>query len=405
MRDITVKCFYKNSLLSYDKGWEEVYNKLKEYGVIDSTEDTMLDFTGIYVADPHKFYHFKLLMQLDHIYMKFSSLGKAYETIRLMYILDGKSEDHIQNEEPAPVKKLTAQQKKFLSEANRVYDYIKEVDSQNAVIRIADCYTQLLNMFTPVSIGMALERYCEEHKELKEIIVDINDIAIDTGAISRLIDSKIKINKQYGVSIAFDVNDEECIKKIELYLFQKLNQVYNVEDRLEVIKRLKVGTPGILITFKKSRTKDEFGRYGNGEALSSRIAIFNGVRKARTADGQIGYLADFTSFNGNKFYTKEHYALENDGEELKLETYKTSIPLDSLGLGAEFLGSNAHFARPIQESAEESIIMRHMDEDGKVVAQKYTIAERMKAVFDDFNIQYDEEELNNAIKETSEIIG
>ena len=42
---------------------------------------------------------------------------------------------------------------------------------------------------------------------------------------------------------------------------------------------LKKDTPGLLVKYKKSKAKDDFGREGKGEVISSRIAIYRGIKQ------------------------------------------------------------------------------------------------------------------------------
>ena len=160
--------------------------------------------------------------------------------------------------------------------------------------------------------------------------------------------------------------------------------------------------PGMLIKYKKSKALDDFGREGKGEVVSSRIAIYRGLKQSKTGQP----VAMIEVFNNNYFYTIEHWMVEHDYEEpTSLHSETLEIGLDELGVCDMFLGSKYHFLLPVQQNESETqVVIKEVDENGKNVKVRCTIPERMKIVFDSWGVKYNEESLDEAIKNTKEFL-
>ena len=184
-------------------------------------------------------------------------------------------------------------------------------------------------------------------------------------------------------------------------------QTYTSKEKFDIMRsRLKVNHVGILTKYKDGRAKDEFGRSGKGEKISVRIALFKGF----TRDTNDEILAHFQSYNNNYFYTHDHWYLEHDGEELNDLIYDdVYVKIDDLGIYNDFVGARYHFSSAVQYRPEGSVTMYHMesisDTKSSVVGERYTIPERIKAVFDDFGVDYDQESLDAYIESTRKILG
>ena len=188
-----------------------------------------------------------------------------------------------------------------------------------------------------------------------------------------------------------------------LFIHIATTNKYTVEERRNAIMRnLKLNMPGMLIKYKKSKALDEFGREGKGEVVSSRIAIFRGLKQ--TSHGQT--VAKIEVFNNNYFYTIEHWMVEHDYEEpTSLHNETLEIPLDELGICDLFLGSKYHFLLPIQQSESETqVVIKEVDDDGRNVKVRCTIPERMQIVFDSWNIKYDKQSLEESIEATKKFL-
>lgn len=394
MRTVNVRSIYRLTILTQDSGWKEIYNKVRE--IAKDGEEILLDFNGITVYEPYRHFHFKELFKMKNVRFKFYSLAKAYEQLRVMCKLEGLSDDKVIDVEPNVVEKPDKLQLKIDKYADDIMKYF-DINGEVLSITVSKAYRKLNNSLTAKYIEVAAEKHIKNNPNIKELMVDLREIVVASSVIDILVDMKLHFEKDFGVEVAFNIDDEKTIENIKLHMHTKVEKEYTTKEKVKEFRKINPGTVGILIMYKKSRAKDEFGRYGKGEVLSARVAKFENVSMERLSDGDERLCAEFTSFSGNTLYTREHWLLENDGEELeKLDTNKVIVPVDEIGLYDKFLGSNAHFARPIQEDESESIIMRRIDDNGSVKNVKYNLPERIEAVFNDFNIYYDKEELNAA---------
>lgn len=398
---ISVKGIYGLGILSQEASWKELLHKIELMGLLkDGAENVLLDFKGINVADPYRSISFMKMLRYENLQFKFYGLGKAYEQLKIMCIMDGHSEDKVINVEREAVKKPTKIEITIASNAKELGKHFR-VNGDIAEITIKEKYGQMKNSLSAKYIEKATIDLLEENPTIKEVILDLKGIDIDMPVIDVLVDIKLAIEEEYGVTIAFDIEREDIIEKIQLYLHKKVHKEYSHKEKVEEVRKIPVGTAGVLISYKKSNKLDAFGRQGNGSVASARIATFDGVTYDTDVNGNKTAYAEFTTYNKNSFYTREHWMLQNDGENLQyLNKNCTRIKIDELGVFNKFLGSKAHFARPIQEDKSESIVMWSVRPHGGVVSKEYTLPERIKTVFDDFEVQYNKEYLEEDIRDT-----
>ena len=73
----------------------------------------------------------------------------------------------------------------------------------------------------------------------------------------------------------------------------------------------------------------------------------------------------------------------------------------------KFLGSKYYFGAPIQptDDNDENTTLYSIDTDtGRLLSKDYTIPELIKAVFDDWDIEYNKEEIQYYIDESKRLI-
>lgn len=399
MREIAVRSLYSKTILTLDAGWKEIKDNLDKLGYSDDEEIT-LDFAGITVRDTYRHFNFKDLFARKNIRFRFYNMGKEYEQLKVMAVMDGYTVDKVEHVEPKVVEKPEKKDLRIAQEVKKVKPHFT-VSGHRATIVVKDIYRILGNSLSAKYIEEAAKEVLGENRSIQELMIDLRDVAVYPSVIDLFVEMKLSFERYYNVCVMFNTEDEKVIENMELYMHTKVKKKYSEDDKIAEINNIRKGTAGVLITYRKSRALDEFGRQGNGEVASARIALFNKLVTGVNSDGEKVAYAEFISFNGDTFYTREHWMLENDGEQLdELECNKVKIHINNLGIYDKFLGTKAHFARPIQESKDENIIMRSVVPDGKVVSNTYTLAERIKAVLDDFDIYYDKEELDMAIEET-----
>lgn len=388
-----IKELYNVDTISQDKGWKKVNDALPE------NETIMIDFTGTNIVDPWDCSEFKKLLKNPLVHMKFTNCDEMVRRLKIMCVVEGLDESRIINEVIEIPREKTAEEKKVERIGESLIPLF-EIDGNKAKFKVSTKYSQIHSTNTINYIEYAIERLVNDY-EIKEIILDINGVSILKNVVESMADLVVGYRKS-DIDICVDISDEESINNMKLFIHQATTKAYNAEEREKALnKHLKKNTAGILIKYKKSKALDEFGRHGNGEVVSSRIALF---KKIEVVDGRT--VAVIESYNNNYFYTKQHWMVEHDNEMLSKLTYETlNIDMNELGYGDLFLGSTYHFMAPVQQNINENrVVIKELNENGSNVKVTCTIPERIKLVFDDWGIDYDEGELDKAIVATRETL-
>lgn len=393
---INVRSIYGYTILTQDAGWKTIYDNV--IGIAEKTDEVItLDFQGIKVENPGEIKHFIELFMMDNIKFVFYNID-CYNSLRIKAVLCGLDESKITNVEVGTVKKESKDEKKVRIKSEELIKYIRvNGDTMELVMKEVPWGTSYGNSQTAIFISVASRKVVSENKDIKKFILDITDINVKSEVLETIAQMIVDFKRDYDIDVIMNIDDPDTIDKIKLHVHIKKETAYSYGDKVKAFSKLKKGTVGILIVYKNSRALDEFGRKGHGEVRSARIALFEGMKRLKASDGDIKIYALFRTFNKDTFYTKEHWMLENDGEELnELDSSIVKKPVENMGLYSEFIGEEAHFARPIQKDNSDNIIMRCVDDSGKVVAKEYTIIERIETVFKEFGVEYDEESLEYA---------
>ena len=371
--------------------WEVLMRVMEE-----DNQDTLFDFRGIEVVEPWLNETFKKFIGNEKVYIKMYSAQKAIDTINLACKIGGIKSGRFFNEDIVAPIPMSAEEKKILNMARQLQSYFEDEDGV-PTLKIYKSITQIGSETTVRFIEEALKLYHEENN-VNRLNLDLDTMFVQSNIIKMVsnMEESLLLN---GINLSVISKDKETMNKIGLY--QNVDSTLSLNDKYTIVKTvLEVGTVGMLTKYKRSRAIDEFGRQGKGEAVSCRVAIFKGF--GTNSSGAT--CLQFITFNGNTFYTKEHWALENDNEELEgLEVEHLSIPLVDIGILDKYLGSKYHFMLPIQYEEEDRTLIYSL-EDGKVVHNKLTIPERIKVVFDDWGIDCNRRLLDEAIAKTAKIL-
>ena len=393
-RVIKVKEIYTVDRISNtnSKAWVTILN------TVDLTTPVLLDFAGIDLISPWTNLDFKKILSNENVHIKVYNSAKVAQTLEMMCIIDGLKSGRIENEDIVQKAEISKEQLKINKMAGELQSYFETDDKGIHALHIYKRFNQLGSVNTVNYIEEALKIYCEKHG-LKEVDLVTKNIFIQDNIVEMLSKLIVKFSRVYGINLSIDSTDDEVAKKLKLFVHNQINKQYDVESREETFRNeLKLGTVGLLVRYKKSTAVDTFGRQGNGVPVSCRLSIYVGlVRNQNT--GVLG--AKFRTFDKNFLYTRTHWGLEHDGEILeRLHEDTVVVDLNEIGLKSLFLGSRYHFMLPLQQSHSETITMYGIDENGSTTRTRMTIPERAKAVFDDFNINYNKEELDKAIEDT-----
>lgn len=405
------QCNFKEILpidnISQEKSWMKVYEKLE--GI---TEDIEINFDGVNVVEPWRFKAFQMLLTKNtHVYMTFTNKEDLVSRLHMSCIINGVSTDRVKNIVVVKEKVKTPEELKIEKKGKELMTRF-QIDSNNvATLKTYEIYSQMHSGSTVSYIGSAIEQLNTE-KEITEFIIDLGSISVQLNVLNHLADKIVQYESK-GINIAVDTTDEEISKNIKLFLHQCKNNAYNdIVKRYEKIKAaIKSNTPGMFLRYKSSKALDEFGRHGKGEIVSSRIAIFRQIRivtnkkiKNEQDLRESKIMAVIDTYNNDYFYTKLHWMLEHDNEQLKrLPVDRYEVDISDLGFCDDFLGSRYHFMLPIQKDKKESVpVITGLNDEGRNIKKLCTIPERMKIVFDDWEVKYNEESLDNSIKLTQE---
>lgn len=394
METVLVKSIYPVDTIS--KGNTKAWAKLISYMEGKDT-DTMFDFKGIEVVEPWGTAEFKKFIQNPHVFMTLWNNEKAVNSINIMCKLNNIDTDKAFNESVPVVKaQPTKEELKVAEQAAALQTYFIN-DNGVGVLQIYKRFDQIGVPKTVSYIEAALKKYAEDNGvshlklEAKNIVVQTNVIESVTELIQKLAD--------VGVELDIDSNDTEVMNKVKMYHSLGKSNVNSDQEKIkQITKMLYPGKVGMLIRYKESKATDEFGRSGKGKPLSCRAAVILGMRKNSEGVFEI----HIRTYSGHTFYTREHWALEHDNAILSdLDSKREVITLDQFGMYNCFLGSRYHFIEPVQMNPSDSMTMFGIDPDtGNVTRSVLTIPERIKAVFDDFDVKYDKVALSQSIEDT-----
>lgn len=403
MREVNFKEILAVDNISQEKSWMKVYEKLK-----DIKEDILINFDGVNVVEPWRFKTFQMLLTKNpHIYFTFTNKEDIVSKLHMSCIINGVNTDRVRSVIIKKERVKTAEELKIEKKGKEIAEHF-EIENNVAIIKIYDLYSQLHNSGTIAYIKSAIKEINGE-KEIKEFVIDLGNISVQLNVLKYLATMIIDYESD-GISIAVDTISEQIAKDIKLFLHQCKNEVYNDKfKRLNKIRSaISVNTPGIFLRYKSSRALDDFGRHGKGEVVSSRIAILRKIRviskKSNTSDDlkDARIIVYIDTYNSDYFYTKLHWMLEHDNEELnKLHVDRYEVDIEELGFCDDFIGSKYHFMLPIQKDKKESKpVLVGLNENGRNIKKICTIPERMKLVFDDWGVVYNKEILDKSIELT-----
>lgn len=390
-----LKELYCVDTISQDKGWKKVHDAVTELG-----DEVLIDFSGIHVVDPWQCAEFKQLLKDDKVFMRFTNCEAIVNRIKMMCIIEGLNENRIENVYIELPKEKTAEEKKVENYGNELITMFEISDDNVATFDVSKKYSQMYSTNTLNYLDYAI-REIHQVQCVDKFIIKMGRTPVLENVLEML--AKLIIEyKSMGIDVKADIEDEEAYKSMGLFIHLATNDKYDSNERYRAIKNtLKANTPGILIKYRKSKALDSFGRHGKGEVVSSRIAVFRGIK-----NGNNGPIFMVETFNNDTFYTPQHWMVEHDNEvPSKLQSENVEITMEEIGLCDLFLGTQYHFLMPIQQNeSENQVVIKDIDDDGRNIKQTCSIPERMQIVFDSWNIKYDKESLEESIEKTKEYL-
>lgn len=384
------------------KGNNKPWDKLIDYmDTMDEKSTVEFVFNGIEVNQPWATTRFITFLSDPRVHIRFVNAGDdMIPTIESMCTLSNISGGRVVNEKIQMKKVVSPEEKKIANMAESLQSYFKPAEDGNGVVlHIYDRFTQIGMPMTVEYIKAAVRMYHERTGETN-ICVYTQRIGVPVN-ILELMSAMIDEMMVDGINCFMKIDDPETERNFKISRTVANNRERSMDEKLNILKaRMSMDKPCLLLKYRETRGLDNFGRQGHGEIVSSRIALFKGIG---VKDGEP--TVRLKVFSGHHFYLRDHWSLEYDGEELtKLDCNDYAIPLSQIGLYSDFLGAKFHIITPVQLRPNDSITMFSYNEQGNVVSKKYTIPERIKAVFDDFGEPYDKAILDKYIEDTKEFL-
>lgn len=379
-----------------DKPWQKLLQYMDEH----KTEVPInFDFVGISVISPCTSPSFIKLLSNPNFCMTIYNKEELANSIRLLCTLNCFNPDRVTNIEYAKPKKVDSNESRINALANELIGYFySEVGSNEITVPLFKRFDQIGHPDTLKYIETAIRRFADATK-CEQVRIHTGKMYIQPHMIDAIVAMCDRLYKD-GIDVYFDSDIKQVQNNLDMgFALSKAN--YSLPEKFKIMKgKLHKNRVGILTKYKDGKAKDEFGRQGRGEIVSTRLAIFKGFTKQKGAIKAI-----FCVFSTDELYTSTHWALEHDGEELEFPKHDmVYINIADLGIYNDFVGTKYHFSTAIQYAPGGEVVMFFLDESGKVSSKSLTIPERAKAVFDDFEIEYDKESLDAYITETRKIL-
>lgn len=378
---------------SNDAPWEKMMDIVNQ-----SEEDIEFDFDGIELSEPWLNDCFNKLMADSRVHLKVYNSIKIKDTIELMLVMNGYKTDRVINEniEYEYVAKVKTVDNQLERMVERFLDNT-EIENGKGLIVVTNVVDQIGSVKTMDALENAIKLHSDKNN-INEYTIDIESMFIQDNIMQRIADL-IENLREKGINVRLLAEDERTANTIKT--FQLVSKTLNISmgEKIKLIKEsMELHTVGMLSKFKETRSKDLFGRCGEGKPVICRPAIYLGLK---SIDGVP--TAVFREFRVNTFSTRMDYSLEHDGEKHPgLETVLTKVPVSQLGLYNLFIGSLYQFSAPVQQSKDDYFTCYVRDENNKLVTVKRTLPEHIKQVLDDFKVKYDDASLVNAIIRTKD---
>lgn len=388
------------NIMSQDKTWELLLSKISDT-ISNTSEEYLLDFTGVSVSGATDFPNFKKLLRQTNIHMKFVNQDDLMHNIKMLCILDSiPYENRFENENtPKVVAKTPAQIKLEKNGENILSKFIVDADNKKAKFIVVNTLRQFYNNDTCTYVDYAIDKLAKQG--ITDVLIDLKGVATNTVVLTEFCNI-CKRFSDIGVNVVFDVDDGDTARDFKLCMYKSQKDSFTPLKRARIINNFykQYGdTAGLLIKYEKSRTTDEFGRFGKGQVASCKVALFMGLK--RMGDS---FFATFETFSVKGFLTiAQYYSYCDCKVPEKIPSEIICVDVADLGFIDDFLGPHYHFVLPIQRnSSETKKIPIGFNERGNNITKSCTLPERIMYVFNDFNIKCNMELLKQAIEESEQ---
>lgn len=391
MQTVEVKSILNVDTISRSTGaWKELMS------IAESTKNNItFDFRGIQLVEPWTNEDFKQLMKNERVHIKLYTALEVKDTIELMLAIGNLKTGRVYNEDIMTEATLSDTEKKVIEAEEQILANFKEVDGA-VNIEIGQIRSYITNSIIIDGLRRAIDvKVTEGNNAFK---VGLSKLTITDNMMLKLAELITYFDDQ-GVIVDMESSDEEVIGKILTFQCVGSKKLLP-KERFEIFRdTIKPRTVGMLARYHKTGRLDSLGRMGDGEPIMCRPAIFVGFVKKNNI-----VVAKFMTFPGDTFITKQDFYLDNDGAMIKRPKIEyLYITMCDIGICDKFTGKEYHFNMPIQLNPDDSYPTYRVNGD-RVQTIKVILPEYIKRVLDDYNIDYDNGALLDAIIENKKLL-
>lgn len=386
-----------NHVPDNDSTWYEI--KAVVDNVTSGGGSVVLDFKGVHLNEPYSNVDFNKMIRNENVSMRVYNYSKLVSRIDMICRLANVSMGRVEN--IGVVLEAKRKPDSYTDVNPRLVSVIKKIIYEDGGILYIP-YANALQGIERESTLNSLDQAIIDSIESSE--VQINSVVLDltnTRIQSNVMDSMIEMIDRYKKDIEFKMINAINMREFEMKVAVEKGFKKNMpdSDKYEIMAgELKDNTVGLLSMYNNKRSNvDQFGRLGNGNIVWTRYAILLYM-------DELSYTATFRVFSNHTFHTSIHKAIENMGD-VGLNDDIIEVKMSEIGFFDYFLGSGFHFNYPMQYDKENSERLWLEVEEGLADKVELTIPERAKVVLDEYEIEYDKEGLENAIRQTRSIIG
>lgn len=378
-----------------DKPWNIILDYMRDNNV---SENIIFDFKGIEIVCPWVSDSFMKLMSNPLVGLRIYNNQMVVDTINKACLLNGYPVGRVENVKPTIKVTETREEKEIADMAEQLQAYF-ETNGDSAIFHM---YKRFDQIGMPKTVTYLVEAIKKFHKNsgISDIMMYTKYATIQSGVL-KLVAEMVGKMKLEGIDLDIKSDDNATANKLAI-CNSSPNGEYSEEDKVSLIRnRMTPGKVGMLIKYRATKGRDEFGRSGKGEAVFNRVAIFNKLYKDKAGKWKV----QVTSYPNPTFTTRANWYLEHDGEIVdKLPGETIDVEVSEFGMYNDFIGSHYHFITPVQYKPEHSQVLYGTRNDGSVYSEDVTIPELAKKVFTDFEIKFDEKTLDAYIEKTKEIL-
>ena len=395
-----------NTLINSEKvASERSWSKIEAFldGLEDSQkEDLTVNFDTLLVQEPWKFEAFdRIMTKYPDIKFEVFDNEDLVKTLDAACMLKGYATGKVTNTPKIIVEEKTKEEKKLDAIQASVFNFIYSKDG-DMYVDLAKHFSQFCDVKYANAFMRAAAQYAELYnKKDCSFIINAEDLLVADKVMQTVTREGAILKNEKGIDTVIYSDIKETSEKFSLHKFTAEAVDVSKADRLRIIsKYMYRNMAGLITEYKNGKKKDTFGRIGDGTKVSCKPCIYLGC--SGTGEETV---VNIRIFSNKTFFTQQHWEMENDGEQIKeLEFKDESIKLTDIGVMNKFLGSRYHFMAPVQRSLDDYEQDLSANDGGFGERRTVTIPEKMKIVFDAWDIDYDEAGLERAINKSKEIL-